>query len=148
MPYFGREVTNVYFHEHVVTLYQLAHVSALVAPSQKLTFSSPIVNFPCVCSLFSANDCNFFTGSVFRTVIRNLTFCFVYSWPGFAGQQGCPQGSKRGTYIYFGVVWQSSKGLIQRCVHFCWGALEKAHTTCTKRSALEKSGYGNKSDLR
>jgi len=52
-----------------------------------LTFSSPIVNLPCVCGLFSAKDCSFFTGSVCRTVVRNLTFCFVYSWPGFACQQ-------------------------------------------------------------
>ena len=48
----------------------------------KCTFSSPIVNFPCVCTLFSAKDCSFFTGSVCSTVVKNLTFCLVYSCPG------------------------------------------------------------------
>lgn len=49
-----------------------------------LTFSSPIVNLPWVCSLFSANFCRFRTASFCSTVTRNLTFCFVYSCPGYA----------------------------------------------------------------
>jgi len=50
--------------------------------SDAITFSFPIVKLPCVCSLFSANACSFLTGSVGDTFTRNLTFCFVYSWPG------------------------------------------------------------------
>lgn len=47
-----------------------------------VTFSSPMVNFPCV-SLFSlAKACSFLTASLCRTEIQNFTLDFVYSWPG------------------------------------------------------------------
>jgi len=47
-----------------------------------LTFSSPMVNLPCVCLFEFANDSSFFTASDCRTLMPNLTLPLVYSWPG------------------------------------------------------------------
>jgi hypothetical protein len=46
-------------------------------------FSSPMVNLPCVCLLFSAKACSFLTAGLDDTETANLTLAFVYSWPGW-----------------------------------------------------------------
>lgn len=46
-----------------------------------LTFSSPIVNLPCVSVLLSVNDESFRMASVWSTELEKATFDFVYSWP-------------------------------------------------------------------
>jgi hypothetical protein len=48
-----------------------------------LTFSSPMVNLPCV-SLFACEySSSRLIASLLRTVFANLTFPLVYSWPGY-----------------------------------------------------------------
>jgi len=54
---------------------------------EKPTFSSPIVNFPCVSLFFSAKLCSFLIASVCMTVMPNLTLPLVYSWPGYSRHQ-------------------------------------------------------------
>jgi hypothetical protein len=45
-------------------------------------FSSPMVNLPWVCLLFSAKSCSFLMAGLDETEAANLTLAFVYSWPG------------------------------------------------------------------
>lgn len=83
---------------------------------RRSTFSSAMVNFPCVSLLFSANDCRFFIASFCSTEIPNLTFALVYSCP------GCLVSIKYSAlelkaYIDFGIIRNSRKGLIQSCMH-------------------------------
>jgi hypothetical protein len=73
-------------HEHIVLLPK----SISTIPQNKgqfskrdRTFSSPIVNFPCVCLLLVANDSSFLIGSLWFTLMPNLTLPLVYSWPGW-----------------------------------------------------------------
>lgn len=73
-------------HENVV---ELQYVSALPNLEQVVeysckahTFSSPMVNLPCVSLFASANASSFLIGSVWDTETQNLTLALVYSWPG------------------------------------------------------------------
>lgn len=60
-----------------------------------------------------------------------MTLDFVYSWPDFAtvsvGVKGSPRIIKE-TYVYFGVVRERSKALVQSLVHLLGIALEEAAT--------------------
>ena len=47
------------------------------------TFSSPMVNFPCVCLFEFANASSFLIGSLCATLTAKLTLPFVYSCPGW-----------------------------------------------------------------
>jgi hypothetical protein len=69
-------------HENIVLLGVLVRKPFQVQRNELLAFSSPIVNFPCVSLFLSANACNFFTASLCKTEMPNLTFAFVYSCPG------------------------------------------------------------------
>lgn len=86
-------------HENVMLLGFLLACSPCsreLVSSIRLTFSSPIVNFPCVCLLALAKDSSFLTGSSCATLMPNLTLPFVYSWPGYDCQsrlQRCDQAS-------------------------------------------------------
>lgn len=75
---------DTYFnsHENVMLLRILVRKPFQVRLIELLAFSSPIVNFPCVSLFLSANACNFFTASLCKTEMPNLTFAFVYSCPG------------------------------------------------------------------
>jgi hypothetical protein len=80
-------VTYVDPHEYVVFLSPVSHPSHyLPLITEKHTFSSPMVNLPCVSALFSANARNFLMASFCRTDSANLTLDFVYSCPGCARQ--------------------------------------------------------------
>ena len=89
LPLCLKAFTHIYSHKDIIFLSPISLRSVGSTVILKPTFSSPIVNFPWVCSLFSAKDCSFFTGSVCNTVVKNLTFCFVYSCP------GCPRQCHR-----------------------------------------------------
>ena len=69
-------------HENIMLLGILVRKTLQVQRIELLAFSSPIVNFPCVSLFLSANACNFFTASLCKTDMPNLTFAFVYSCPG------------------------------------------------------------------
>lgn len=71
-------------HEHVVFLLelQLARCSDGLGKRGCPTFSSPIVNLPCVSSLLSANAWSFLMASLCCTEMANLTLDLVYSCPG------------------------------------------------------------------
>jgi hypothetical protein len=71
-------------HEDVVFLEgrALAFGAKKRSLQDSVTFSSPIVNLPCVSRLLSAYCWSVFTASVGATFTRNLQLPFVYSWPG------------------------------------------------------------------
>lgn len=82
--------THIEPHEDVVLLWRRSVTIRIVIHRRprKPTFSSPIVNFPCVCLFAEAKDSSFLIGSDCMTLMPNLTLPLVYSWPGCGvGQQ-------------------------------------------------------------
>lgn len=130
--------TNLHLDIHTSTLINtLCSYSSLLANHSTLektvsqTFSSPMVNFPVVTLLFSANEWSFCTASRCDTEAANLTLDFVYSCP------GCHQCQKSAPnsiiclppHIDHGVVWQSSQTLVQSLVHLRRGAFKESSAT-------------------
>ena len=105
----------------------------------KQTFSSPIVNLPCVSLFCSQKASSFLTGSVWRTLVRKRALDLVYSWP------GCPEKVRKCTcrwekvgrndsmrngweyaYVDFRVIRQRSQCLVQGFMHLLWRTLEES----------------------
>ena len=83
-------ITHADPHEHIVLLSVHAYDQPRITDAnncldrRSVTFSSPMVNLPCVSRLFSAKSCSFLMASFCSTDTPNWTLAFVYSCPGWA----------------------------------------------------------------
>lgn len=92
-----------------------------------------MVNLPCVCWFCSANACSFLIGSDWETAMQNLTFPFVYSWPGCVCKLTSPLDKYKGNrdaYIDLGIIRQRSKRLVQCLVHLLGISFKETTTSC------------------
>lgn len=95
------------------------------------TFSSPIVNFPVVTWLLSANVCSFRIASLCSTDTANLTLDLVYSCPGYdAVSHGSSFPCLHVTHVYYRIVRQMSQTIVQSLVHLRRVALEEPAAAC------------------
>lgn len=125
------QAINTYMnaHKHIVELELRVSPCLSNVYHVRHTFSSPMVNFPCVSLLASAKAWSFLIGSVWDTWIQNFTFAFVYSWPGFEVSVKSLKTKDDKTYINLGVIWQGCQRLIQCLVHLRSIALEETAAT-------------------
>lgn len=91
-----------------------------------------MVNLPCVCWFCSANACSFLIGSDWETAMQNLTFPFVYSWPGYIRKLIFTWQILGIEYAYvdLGIIWQCSKSLVQCLVHLLGISFEETAAPC------------------
>lgn len=104
------------------------------------TFSSPMVNFPCV-SLFSdANFSSFLTASSWEMVTPNFTLPLVYSWPGYGA---CQRGQRQAIWGILHRLWCRPANLLRPRSKPCASQLlcprRSDHSLATSMSARDSA---------
>lgn len=79
-------------------------------------------------------------GSDWDTARQNLTFPFVYSWPGWRESAIFQGYSTDQTYVDLGVIREISEDFIESVMHLLGVSFEEASASCECRvRRLEKS---------